>query len=76
MYDIIEEINNIMCLPESCWSEVQREIVEGYFGPHNSPYSFPGDEDSECTHPEFETRYLFTSCYRACKVCGVEEVDV
>lgn len=76
MYDKIQHINDIMCLPTSCWSDDQRELVEEYFSKHGSPFTYPGDDDVTCDHPEFETRYLFTSTYRACKVCGLEEDEI
>lgn len=74
MYDIISEINNIMCIPRKEWTESQEKIMKLYA---DGRYYYPTEEELEeganmpCQH-EWVTRYLLTSSYEVCKLCGEE----
>ena len=72
MYDEIQEVNDILCLPSKYWTEEQRALVGKHLNQHSDPYYYPSEADLECQH-NYETRYLFTSTYRICKLCGEEE---
>ena len=69
MYDIVNEINNIMCLPRKEWTAEQEKIMKIYAD--GRYYIGQDGDDTVCQHKPVR-RYLLTSSYLECKLCGEE----
>ena len=65
MYDEIDEVNKILCLPKKYWTVEQRELVKNHCGGANGLTTIP----DKCEHTWIDT-VLLTSVVTECSKCG------
>ena len=67
MYDEIDEVNKILCLPKKYWTVEQRELVKNHCGGANGLTT--KETPDTCEHNWVE-HALLTSVVTACSKCG------
>lgn len=79
MYDEVDEVNKILCLPSKYWTDEQRKLVQAHVGGAYGLYYTPEEEEEfyedKCDH-EWEEQALLISTVTVCSKCGEKKEDI